>query len=270
VRPLAARSGGSAGGERPAPNGVSDRRRELWSWQRRAALGDLSAGLAHDFNNLLTSIRASCDLLLSDLDSRDPRREDVAAIARTAEQATTLARQLMTLGSQRPLEIGPVDLNAIVSGLEPILLRMSNGRTQIVTTLDPDAGRVIGDAALVEHILLALAINGRDSMPAGGRLELATACRRLEEPLAHRHGVVAAGEYGLLVVRDEGACMDDDTLAGIFDPFTATRARGTAAGPVLASVYGAVAQAEGIIVVTSAAGAGTAFEVYFRRSVRDG
>jgi two-component system cell cycle sensor histidine kinase/response regulator CckA len=247
------------------PEAVSDRQRELWSWQRRAALGDLAAGIAHDFTNLLTAIRASCDLLKMELDPRDPRSEDVDAIARTSDQAAMLARQLMMLGRQRPPEIRILDLNALVAAFEPILLRLLTRNVQLVTTLGPAVGAVMGDAALIEHVLLTLAINARESMPRGGRLTITTTLRHLEEPLAHRHGVVPAGDYALLALRDEGDGMDDDALDRLFDPFSATQPLGPVAGLALASVYGIISHTQGVVVVTSRRGVGTEFGIYLRR-----
>jgi signal transduction histidine kinase len=224
-------------------------RHELRAWQRRAALGDLSAEMAQDFNNLMTAIRASCDLLLHDLDARDPRRDDVAAIARTSDQAAALARQLLALGRLRPAELRPIELPALVASLEPILLRLLGSRVHLVTAIDPATGSVLGDAGLLEHVLLTLVIRARDAMPAGGRLTISTSPSPLAEPLCHRHGVIAPGEYGTLSVRDEGAGLDDDALGRVFEPFPVSEHPGPIARLALSGVNAVVAQMRGAIIV---------------------
>ena len=234
-------------------------------WQRRAALGDLSAEMAQDFNNLMTAIRATCDLLLLDLDTRDPRREDVAAIARTSDQAAALARQLLTLGRLGPAELRPVELAALIGSQEPILLRLLGSRVHLVTALSAATGPVLADPGLLEHVLLTLVIRARESMPNGGRLTISISHRSLREPLCHRHGVIATGEYGVLSVRDEGEGMDDDSLGRVFEPFPVSKHPGPIARLALSSVHAVVAQMGGAVVV---ADGGREVVVYLEQSER--
>jgi len=57
--------------------------------------------VAHDFNNLLTVIISYSDLLLEDLGSDDPKRDDVDQIRKAAEGAAALTRQLLRSAANR-------------------------------------------------------------------------------------------------------------------------------------------------------------------------
>src|SRR5256884_8840144 len=92
-----------------------ERRRQA---QKMEAVGRLAGGVAHDFNNLLTVITSYSDLLLEDLGSDDPKRDDIEQIRKAAEGAAALTRQLLALSRQQVLEAKGVRLSAVGFGVE--------------------------------------------------------------------------------------------------------------------------------------------------------
>ncbi len=99
--------------------------------------------------------------------------------------------------------------------------------------------------------------------PGGGLLEVRLERAVLEHQLAARAGALAPGTYARLTVRDTGAGIDAATLDRVFDSFFTTKSAGQGTGLGLSVVQRIMRHHEGGIVVTSAPGRGSAFELYF-------
>ncbi len=224
------------------------------------AVGRLAAGVAHDFNNHLTVVMTACSVLQERLGD-DP---DLAAIATAADRAAVLMRQLMAFGGQQVLVSEPLDLNRIVTAMNPLLERTLGGAIQIRPSLTAEDTCIEADRSSIEQVITNLAVNARDAMPDGGVFELRTGRRTLDAADA-RAANVAPGDYVTLEISDTGQGMDAESTGKVFDPFfsTKTRADGGASGLGLATVYGIVMQSAGLIELESTPGEGTKFTISF-------
>src|SRR5213079_1887820 len=108
--------------------------------QKMEAVGRLAGGVAHDFNNLLTVITSYSALLLEDLGSDDPKRDDVDQIRKAAEGAAALTRQLLAFSRQQVLQPKALDLKATVARTDKLLKRLIGEDIQLTTVLARDLG----------------------------------------------------------------------------------------------------------------------------------
>jgi two-component system cell cycle sensor histidine kinase/response regulator CckA len=229
------------------------------------AVGRLDGGVAHDFNNILTAIRTAAEFLLVDLDGEDPRQRDAAEIRDAADRGAGLTRQLLAFSRQQVLQPRVVDLNKVVTAIEPMVRRLVEENIGLVTRLAVGLDRVQADPNQLEQVLLNLVVNARDAMPDGGTLLIETSNVVLDDEYPRTHASARPGPHVLLSVTDTGCGMDAGTQARVFEPFFTTKPVGQGTGLGLATVYGIVKQSGGHIWVYSEVDRGTSFKIYFPR-----
>ena len=134
---------------------------------------------------------------------------------------------------------------------------------ELVVRPAPDLPTIRADRGQVEQVLLNLAVNARDAMPAGGTLTMETRETELDDEYCRLHPDARPGRYVELAVSDTGIGMSADVLAHVFEPFFTTKAKGEGTGLGLATVYGILIEAGGSLSVYSEEGKGTTFRAHF-------
>ena len=242
---------------------MTDRHRleaSLRQSQKMEGIGRLAGGVAHDFNNLLSVVLTYSEMLAVGLAESDPMLQDLNDINQAGKRAADLTRQLLAFSRQQVLDPQIVDLNAIVTGMEKMLPRLLGEDVVLSTITAPTLGEIKVDPGQMEQVLMNLAVNARDAMPAGGRLTIETKEVAIDGDDAE-YPAVAPGRYEMLVVTDTGTGIDAATQAHIFEPFFTTKGVGKGTGLGLSTVFGIVQQSGGSISVRSALGVGTSFRV---------
>ena len=231
--------------------------RELQEAQKMEAVGRLVGGVAHDFNNLLTAITLYSDLLLANPETNQAQRRHGEEIRMAADRGAALIQQLLAFVRPQAPHPEVHALEKAVADMRNMLSRLIGEHIELVTNHEGSPCPVKMDLAELQQVILNLALNARDAMAGGGRLEISignVAPTQLE-------GDIAPRDYVELRVRDTGCGMDSETRAHLFEPFFTTKAKGKGNGLGLVTVQRIVLQNHGAIRVDSELGRGTTVRV---------
>ena len=226
------------------------------------AVGQLAGGLAHDFNNLLMAITSYTDLLETRLGPDHEFNRYTDGIRQTVDRATGLVRKILAFGRKQMLQPRVIKMNTVVHDMEGILRRTIPENIRLETSFTSPLPSVRADPNQIEQVIINLAINARDALPAGGTLKISTRNDEVLEPVPKVLPGLKSGSYVVLSVTDDGEGMNSDTLSRIFEPFFTTKSPGQGTGLGLAQVWGIVKQSDGYIYVDSEPGTGTSFDIY--------
>ena len=142
---------------------------------------------------------------------------------------------------------------------EKVALDVKHGR---------DLWPVKADLSQFEQVIVNLAVNARDAMPDGGKLDDAHRATSAA-PTAARYAYkgMPAADYVLVEVTDTGTGIPPEIIDKIFEPFFSTKEVGKGTGLGLSTVYGIVKQTGGFIYPESEIGKGTTFRIFLPRHV---
>jgi CheY-like chemotaxis protein len=148
------------------------------------------------------------------------------------------------------------------------MLRLIAGESvELDLALSPELNPVMADPSQMEQVIMNLALNARDAIPAAGRIRIETANCEIPEAMA-RESRMPAGACVTLSISDNGHGMAPETLDRIFEPFFTTKESGRGTGLGLSTVQRIVNEAGGQIRVHSAAGEGSTFTICLPQCAR--
>jgi two-component system, cell cycle sensor histidine kinase and response regulator CckA len=245
-------------------------RERLAQMERLDSIGQLAGGIAHDFNNLLSIVSGAVDLIAADQPEGSPTGVLSRQVAAAVEQGAALTRQLLSFGRGQSRPAAVVDVGEVIAELEPMLRRTLGEHVELrAPPPQPDArpSRVRMDRGQLQQIIVNLATNARDAMDAGGTLTI-----ECEHVLLDRMELGETPEgsdpdeakawFVRLAVSDTGVGMDADALRHAFEPFYTTKPFGKGTGLGLASVYGIVRAAQGLVRLYSEPDHGVTVKIY--------
>lgn len=225
------------------------------------ALGRMAGEVAHDFNNVLVAIIANLELARSELGSHpvSPYLEDALE---ASERATKLTRQLLASSRGQPISRRGVALMDVLERAFKLVLPTLGPAQSLERVAPQEPPIVAGDPELLDRVFVNLLVNARDAIGPGGRISVEVRTVHVDGEYVAAGDELRPGSYALVLVSDDGAGMDADTLSQAFDPFFTTKGpeRGTGLG--LSVVQGITQQHEGYVNVYSEVGRGTTFKVY--------
>jgi PAS domain S-box-containing protein len=234
-------------------------REQLRQSQKMEALGQLTGGVAHDFNNLLMVILGTLELVRKRIPP-DPRVTPLIENAiQAAERGKALTQRMLAFARRQELTPESVDLNVLVRSMADLLRRSLGPGVDLETRFPLSLERARADPNQLELAVLNLAINARDAMEEGGRIEFSARSATVERD--NPEGL-EPGRYVCLAVADTGDGMDAEILARATEPFFTTKGIGKGTGLGLSMVQGMAEQLGGRFRLSSKVGEGTTAEIW--------
>lgn len=257
------------------------------------ALGRLAGGIAHDFNNLLGAILGFGHFLLQDIPSGGVQRRYAERIVAAGQRGRGLIQRILTFSRRATGTYSQLAVAEVVRETVD-LLRIAIPTT--TTLIVEDEGRdamVIGDHGLIAEALLSLCVNAGDALddcdgevrisvkpflpdhPAYARLLNVSAEDAFEVPTLWSDedggnwaslGRLTPGPHVSIRVADTGHGMSREVMSHLFDLFFSTKMSRNGTGLGLAVVKRVAMDHSGAVIVTSACGRGTVFELILPRA----
>lgn len=238
--------------------------RRLQQSQKLESLGVMAGGIAHDFNNLLMAILGNLDLALDVAGIPERVRQRIDCAVQASQRAAGLTRQMLDYVGKGVSRVQELDLARLVQ--DNLALFEAAIPKHISLAFDCQSGvpPVMADPNQIQQVVMNLITNAAEAIDGRNPGEIAIAVGHgdfADEALSTSRlaELPVAGHFVTMTVRDTGCGMDEETKARLFDPFFTTKFMGRGLG--MSAVLGIVRSHGGAIMVSSAPGAGTTFQV---------
>ncbi len=217
-----------------------------------AAVGEMAAGVAHELNNPLTTVAGFSELVLDELPSESPQRDDLELVLREATRARNVVRRLLDFSRQSESIRVRSDLNEVIEDVAALTNHLfASNAIELTMELGENLPWILMDRDQIKQVVLNLLHNALHAMPHGGKLSVQTETREKNDE-----------EWVVMLVKDNGKGISPHDIARIFEPFFTTKADDGGTGLGLAVSYGIVADHYGFIDVDSSPNKGATFSVW--------
>jgi two-component system cell cycle sensor histidine kinase/response regulator CckA len=234
--------------------------------EKMEALGQLAGSIAHEFNNLIMVVRGTAQLVLRQLPPTDPLSNDLGLILQTAHTASDLSRSLLAFSRRQVLDRSLLDIETMLSALHPMFDRLLHPGITLTRASQSGLPPILADQSSLERAIVNLVLNARDAVGDRGTITISVDSESVSPESKQRPEWVEPGRFLVISIADDGIGMSPEAMERMFDPFFTTKAPGKGTGLGLASVYGAVKQHGGFVVVESQEGIGTTVSIMLPES----
>jgi PAS domain S-box-containing protein len=236
--------------------------------ERMQALGQLAGGIAHDMNNVLQAATGGAALIERRPDNVIQVRRYARMILEAGMRGTSITQRLLTFARKSDLRAEVIDVRELLDGIQEILSHTLGANISVQVSDMPERFRLVADKGQLETVLVNIATNSRDAMPAGGSLTF-TAERRTVEMEATGVAELSPGAYIMILVTDTGCGMDQATLFRASEPFFTTKGVGQGTGLGLATARGFAEQSGGRLHIESTMNVGTTVSLWLPEARAD-
>jgi signal transduction histidine kinase len=222
---------------------------KLLQAERLAALGQMAAHISHEVKNPLMVIGGMARQVMKAAGAEPLKNAEKLRII--VEEIRRLEEFLAEVGSFAKLsepQKCPVDLNSLIRDMcLKLAPTLQENRITVSEHLDPGLPQVQFDPLLLRQVLLNIAKNAIEAMPAGGALTFTSG--RDRDRVSVR-------------IADSGEGIAPDIIDKIFQPFFSTKPKGSGLGLAISQTI--VKAHQGEIAVASQPHQGTAVTVFLQ------
>jgi len=221
----------------------------LLASEKLALMGQIVAGIAHELNNPLTIVLGNTQLLLM-RHREDDDAKTLRKVGESAERASRIVRNLLSLARRENPERKLTDINAVITKtleLHGYELRVRDISVEL--DLQRSLPSTMADASQIQQVFLNLIVNAEHAMIESngkGRLYIRT----------RTEGTAIVAEFS-----DDGPGISPENIRRIFEPFFTTKSVGKGTGLGLSICQNIIQEHGGRIDVKSEPGSGTTFVV---------
>ena len=235
---------------------------QFYRSQRMESIGTLAGGIAHDLNNVLSPILMAVEMLQTDEVIGKAGEPWLSIIHENTMRGADLIRQVLTFARGVEGERVNVQLRHLIKDLVKVLDETLPKTITVRYEIQSELDLISADPTQIHQILMNLAVNARDAMPAGGTLTIKAQNILIDENYARMNIEAKPGNYVLLTVEDTGSGMPEEVQKRIWDPFYTTKEVGKGTGLGLSTALSIVKSHDGFINVYSEPHNGTQFSIY--------
>jgi signal transduction histidine kinase len=235
---------------------------QLRHLDRLRTVGTLASSLAHELGTPLNVLLLRGQALAAgEIEAGElaPTGEIVTA---QVEKMRKIVQQILAFARRAPSTTGVVRLGDVARRVADLLRALARkGKAELVVQVDDDAA-VAGESVQLEQAVTNLVVNGLHAMPDGGAIRLRVGIAEG----ARRSAATTPVRAAFIEVTDEGAGIDRDQLARIFEPFYTSRPSGEGTGLGLPVSRGIAEDHGGWISATSEPNRGSTFTMFIPAS----
>lgn len=235
---------------------------ELEKSKKIESISRLANGVSHDFNNMLGVILGATDILLQQMPSEDPNRQEILEIQVAAGRAADLVRRLLQFSRRQDGASVLLDINRRIKMELPILTAPFSTRINVCWEPAETLWLVRIDPEQFSQVLSILIKNACEAIEDQGTVTIKTFNVVRPAP-----GVKQVSEFVVLSVSDTGRGMDTAILDHLFEPFFTTKKPEEHSGLGLALLHAIVMQNGGFIETQTCVGQGSTFLVHFPKAM---
>jgi signal transduction histidine kinase/CheY-like chemotaxis protein len=217
-------------------------------------LAALAQGITHDVNNLLGPVTMRLSDLVQRTTDQPVLHEELQLIFGGLKRARQFTSQIVSACKARPHDKQPVDLRTIID--DTVKFASAGSNVQVHVRLGDDLRWPVADAVTVSQVLQNLILNGIQSMPWGGSMQVEAENMNIAPD---QDAVLKPGAYVKISVRDRGCGISPENLQRLFRETFTTKPDGNGIGLTTCKRF--IKSNDGDIRVTSRLDVGTEFSI---------